>query len=314
MYLRVTTTHLILSLAMIISFCVQSYGADKVVVIPLNSKAKAAGTDGQFLYNSGGKIAGTDVYYDKNSGNYGIGIRTIHQDAKLEIGGPTWFWLSQPNNIQSLIIGTPGGWPGIITKTRGKRMDISFHDGFINLASSFNESPPSLDFGLTVTDTGRVGINTITPNSTLEVRGEIRSTDSTGQNRLWGKGRPGISTVTDYSGFNCTDGGHRFYVSNTMVSWGSAAQACPAGTWVCTAAERGTTECSPNGVSESYVDCAGASHDAKQNGNFGLYEFIPAWVADADGSNHLDGKVVRLNGWVTSAHGCNYRPVWCCSN
>jgi len=309
MYLRIMITHFILSLAMITGFCAHSYAADKVVVIPLNSKAKAAGTDGQFLYNSNGKIAGTNVWYDKNSGNYGIGIRTIHQDAKLEVGGPTWFWL----NGSSLILGTPGGWPGIITKTHGKRMDISFHDGFINLASSHDESPPSPNFGLTVTHTGRVGIKTLTPSSTLEVRGEIRSTDPAGDNRLWGKGRPGITAVTDNSGYNCTNNGLRFHVSNTMVSWGSAAQACPTGTWVCTEAERGTTECSPNGVSESYINCAGDSHDAKVDGNFGMYIFIPAWVADADDSNHLDGKVVRLNGWVASAQGCNYRPVWCCS-
>ena len=309
MYLRVTITHFILSLAMIISFCVQSYGADKVVVIPLNSKAKAAGTDGQFLYNSGGKIAGTDVYYDKNSGNYGIGIRTIHQDAKLEIGGPTWFWLSQPNNIQSLIIGTPGGWPGIITKTHGKRMDISFHDGFINLAGSINESAPSISSGLTVTNTARVGINTSSPTSTLEVRGEIRSTDYQGNNRLWGKGRPGIITVTDSGQCNSSNNLYKYSVSNTIVPWNDAAQACPHGTWVCTATERGITYCDPSGVSTTFVNCDGDTQDA-QGGN---YVNIPAWVADADSNTHLEGDLVRLNGGVASDHVCTYRPVWCCA-
>jgi hypothetical protein len=292
----------------------QVLAADKVVVVPLAGKANAAGADGQFLINSGGKIAGTDVWYDKRNGNYGIGVRTIHDDIKLEVAGPTWFWLRSFNDDnRHIILGTPGGWPGIISLANGKRSDISFHEGFINLAASYNDSPPSLDFGLTVTDTGRVGINTLSPVSTLEVRGEIRSTDATGDNRLWGRGRPGVTAFTDTSGYNCTDGGYRFSISSVMVSWDSAADACPAGTWVCTSLERGSNVCAPHSVSTTYVNCAGDENDATIVGGIGAYNNIPAWVADANTVHPLDGMLVRLQGNLTQAPVCEYRPVWCCS-
>lgn len=54
-------------------YAITASAQDKVVVIPLNSSAKAAGADGQVQYNDAGKNAGAEVYYDKSAGNVGIG-------------------------------------------------------------------------------------------------------------------------------------------------------------------------------------------------------------------------------------------------
>lgn len=299
-----------ISILLIIAVCGGlGFAADKVVVIPLNS-TKVAGSNGQLLYNNNGTVAGSQLYYDAGKGNLGVGVASPDPNAKLDVNGAGWFNLSTGR----ILLTTPGGWPGIIAQTSTKRMDISFRDGYINLASSYNLNAPPTNFGLTIKDNGRVGVNTTTPVSALNVQGEIRATDSNGANRLWGKGRPGATVVTDNGLTACTGNGLKYSVSTMMVSWGEAEQACPAGTWVCTASERGTSPCTPTGVSIDLLACDGSIEDAQDNDNLHSYYFIPAWVADADPAmSSARAKTVRLNGdGDLSAVVCNTRPVWCC--
>jgi len=295
----------------ILLFCWQAFAANKVVVIPLTGP-KVAGSNGQLLYNNNGTIAGSQLYYDASKGNLGVGIAFPNPDAMLDVNGAGWFTLPTGR----ILLTTPGGWPGIIAQTSTKRMDISFRDGVINLASSYNLNAPDINSGLTIRDNGRVGVNTTAPASALNVQGEIRATDSNGDNRLWGKGRPGATVVTDNSGpTTCTGNGLKYSVSTMMVSWGEAEQACPAGTWVCTALERGSSQCVPSGVSTDLLGCDGGVEDARVVGTSTWYNYIPAWVADADpATSSARAKTVRLEGGGLSAVVCNTRPVWCCQN
>lgn len=76
--------------------------AEKVVVIPLNSKS-ASGNDKEIQYNDGGKIAGASkLFYDKASGF--IGMNTSSPAADIEI-------------LQST--GTSAGSGGVAYKTSG---------------------------------------------------------------------------------------------------------------------------------------------------------------------------------------------------
>ena len=65
------------------------------------------------------------------------------------------------------------------------------------------------------------------------------------------------------------------YLSQMEVGWGDAAAACPAGTWVCTSAERGSDACDTDRVDGGcdYHSCAGGclSWDADQH---------QGWLAD----------------------------------
>ena len=61
----------------------------------------------------------------------------------------------------------------------------------------------------------------------------------------WGAGRPGVLRygTTGASTGLCANGSVTFGLSDSLVNWAEAPQACPAGTWVCTAAERGSGVC-----------------------------------------------------------------------
>ena len=66
--------------------------------------------------------------------------------------------------------------------------------------------------------------------------------------RLWGQGRPGVVMHAPENDLNgCQGDGDDVYLSQMEVGWGDAAAACPAGTWVCTSAERGSDEDSARG-------------------------------------------------------------------
>lgn len=128
-----------------------------------------------------------------------------------------------------------------------------------------------------------------------------------GSGPLWGRGRPGTK-MWGPGDFLCANGGITFGLSYVAVSWGSAADACPQGTWVCTLAQRGTGSCNtsrPDGGCDGF-SCNGACLDFSASGHYG-------WVAD---------QVTTDQGWAVSEGGgaadedhltCEGLPVWCCT-
>ncbi len=138
----------------------------------------------------------------------------------------------------------------------------------------------------------------------LTVAGEVRTVTSSDAPRLWGKGREGTVRYGNLGGL-CTNGSVRFGLSKIAVEWGSAADACPAGTWVCTNAERGFAACNTIRADSSAdgLDCDGSTFNWLPSGHFG-------WVADDWGE--IEGLVWRENGGAWSVRVCSSLPVWCC--
>jgi hypothetical protein len=104
----------------------------------------------------------------------------------------------------------------------------------------------------------------------------------------------------------CSNAGIKFGLSGTAVDWGSAADACTIGTWVCTEAERGLAACDtarPN-LASDYANCTGAGVDSNSNQHIG-------WLADR-GTGNASGRWVAEDGSNDSAAPCFSLPVWCC--
>jgi hypothetical protein len=101
----------------------------------------------------------------------------------------------------------------------------------------------------------------------------------------------------------------RFGLSAFAVSWEGAAAACPAGTWVCSLAERGTGVCNTARV-DSGCDgllCDGTCFDLPDTQHLG-------WVSNVgSGGSPLTGAAVLENGSVSNPSTCHTYPVWCCS-
>ncbi len=163
---------------------------------------------------------------------------------------------------------------------------------------------------LTVDKSGAVGIGTVTPLARLQVVGEVRTTDGADGPRLWGQGRPSAVRygVVGVEAGLCVGGGVFFGLSSVMLSWGGAAAACPAGTWVCTSAERGSGVCDtarPDDT-EDHDACDGSAVDLPANDHQG-------WVADAGGADVRRGLGRGELGIELAASTCVSQPVWCCS-
>ena len=126
---------------------------------------------------------------------------------------------------------------------------------------------------------------------------------------LWGEGRPGVVRHgTSGLGTLCSTGDVRFGLSNPKMALGSAAAACPAGTWVCSFAERGTALCDtvrPDATCD-WRECSGSCIDAAPGQHLG-------WVADAPLGGSHEGTIVNETGDWIGAAGCLEAPVWCCS-
>jgi hypothetical protein len=147
----------------------------------------------------------------------------------------------------------------------------------------------------------------------LKVTGEVRTVDAAdpgGPSRLWGTGRVALDSVNGKVPFAlevpCEHGGVKFGLSDAMVDWGSAADACPAGTWVCRISE--------------VEACDTVRED----------DFTDAWSCDS--GNPIDLNANDHRGWVAGLGpagfggyftesglgagagtvACMTYPVWCC--
>jgi hypothetical protein len=158
------------------------------------------------------------------------------------------------------------------------------------------------------------------PHASLEVAGEVRTIDPgdpSGSPLLWGRGRPGVEVhgklLVPIGGIEipCLHGDVKFGLSNVTAEWGEAADACPAGTWVCRASE--IVECN---TARPGSDLEGAT--ARQCDGDLIYH-DPAshvgWVADISPLSNYLGAAFRESGTfggLTSDVPCLSLPVWCC--
>ena len=146
--------------------------------------------------------------------------------------------------------------------------------------------------------------------SAITVEGEVLTVDSDNNPRLWGRGRPGTTVNLEMGGIPpilCKKDGLSFGLSGNAVDWGSAADACPAGFWVCTHSERGNASCDtfrPDTTVDG-LDCSGEALDFSSSNHY-------AWIADAPGDNLL-GTVAQENGAHRFLPTCSTLPVWCCT-
>jgi hypothetical protein len=148
--------------------------------------------------------------------------------------------------------------------------------------------------------------------SAITVEGEVLTVDPSGEPRLWGRGRPGtavyLSTATGTARL-CSNGPVKLGLSAHVVDWGSAADACPAGFWVCTVQERGTDDCDTLRGDESVdgFDCAGGYLDWTSGNHLG-------WTANGSLSGGLSGIAVgeKYFPGAFSRQTCISLPVWCC--
>ncbi len=167
------------------------------------------------------------------------------------------------------------------------------------------------DEQMTITRVGDVGIGTADPEAKLEVVGEVRSVDSAGDNRLWGEGRPGTQRygTSGVEAGLCSNGSVNFGLSYTTAAWYGAQAACPQGTWVCTAAERGTGSCNTSrpDAGDDAINCMGNFVDYTSNQHRG-------WVADIGGYKNSGYNVYETGTTNDGLLPCNSLPVWCCSN
>jgi hypothetical protein len=127
-----------------------------------------------------------------------------------------------------------------------------------------------------------------------------------GAGPLWGRGRPGTK-MWGPGDFLCANGSIAFGLSDIAVTWGSSADACPQGTWVCTAAQRGTAVCDtsrPDFPCDGFL-CNGTCLNFTASANWG-------WVADATTGNGT-GTIGTEDGAISPLTSCNTIPVWCCT-
>jgi hypothetical protein len=145
----------------------------------------------------------------------------------------------------------------------------------------------------------------------VTVVGEVRTVDSSGMPRLWGRGREFTSVypkAISPGTFYChnADTAVTFGLSTTMVDWGSAADACPAGTWVCEASD--IEACDTERPDEEYdgLDCDGSTIDVGPTLQDG------GWVVGSSAALAHRGLFQFENGTSANKDVCETWPVWCC--
>lgn len=146
----------------------------------------------------------------------------------------------------------------------------------------------------------------------MTVEGEIRTVDSAGQPRLWGKGRQGViryGTTGVESGLCLNDSETiEAGLSNAVTSWGSAESACPAGTWVCSLEDlKDNIVCDTDrhDSDSDAISCDGSPVDFDKDNHKGWID-SPAYI-------QRPAMVYwELGTWGSTLSCINY-PVWCCS-
>jgi hypothetical protein len=128
-----------------------------------------------------------NVVYVDNDGNVGVGTSTPAQ--KLNVSGISQFDLP----TGSISLSTPGGWPGVIAYTQnGHRRDIVYDNAGMFIAPSASASAPPATDGITLLESGNVGIGTYTPTSRLHVLGTMSiGTDTAGHDVNFYGANPG---------------------------------------------------------------------------------------------------------------------------
>ncbi len=148
----------------------------------------------------------------------------------------------------------------------------------------------------------------------LTVEGEVRTVDAATNPRLWGKGRPNTKrygTTGEESGL-CAAGSIDYGLSFNTVDWGSAADACPAGTWVCSRADLesggslSVCDTARPGNSATQMTCDGVALTASNLNHWG-------WLADSHLSSALSGSAFVESNLVAEFLNCHSLAVWCCS-
>ena len=112
------------------------------------------------IYAWGGQKAG---YFQGNVQVAGrLGVGTSNPQNELHIVGLAKFELP----TGSIAVSTPGGWPGIISfSANGHRRDIIVDDSSLRFLTSSSSSPAPADNGITIVESGAVGIGTNSPGS-----------------------------------------------------------------------------------------------------------------------------------------------------
>jgi hypothetical protein len=246
------------------------------------------------FYNNGNKVT-----IQGGTGNVGIG--TTYPTEELHVAG---------NNPRILIEDTGTSNPEVNFRSDGTSSWAIYKERSSGDLRFYNSGDKVAIDG----ETGNIGIGTTTPAARLEVRGEVRTTSDSGATRLWGHGRPGCVRygTTGIEDGLCSNGQIEFGLSGMRATWDGAAAACPAGTWVCTFVERGTSPCDTrlvaNGSSYTGIGC---------NGDYLTWEDHRGWVADKGGDSPVSlwGQSVGESGYrEIFERPCRHIPVWCCSS
>lgn len=199
-------------------------------------------------------------------------------------------------------------------------------------------STPMSDLDVNGTTTIRKSLD-MTANKIINVATPVAGTDgvpmsyislyiggvSSSTTRLWGEGRPGATVPSPATGqcTNTVDGRTiKISKSNYSATWDKAAAACPAGWWVCTAAERdlnggaGFGACPASGAVASPPQlCNPAYTGATPFQDI----YVPAastdivWVADVGTTAHIGKAVSAVGGAAADNALCIATRVWCCS-
>jgi hypothetical protein len=146
---------------------------------------------------------------------------------------------------------------------------------------------------------------------TITAVGEIQTVDEDLAPRVWGEGRSGAKRygqTGEESGL-CIQEEIEFGLSFAAVSWGAAASACPAGTWVCRWKDYGgTIDCQtarPDGTVDA-LNCDGSviNFDAEAH---------EGWV-DLSSTTYRSHVKIEDDFSIGSIRdNCKSLPVWCCS-
>jgi hypothetical protein len=153
--------------------------------------------------------------------------------------------------------------------------------------------------------------------SHLRVAGEVRTVDpdaGDGSTLVWGKGRVddevwGIQIL----GFDvpCGTGEVNYGLSKIEVDWGSAADACPAGTWVCRRTEILPCDTRRPSSDPEGLSCSGAPIEHADDSHRGWVANTEAKVGTTPQYGELGG-LFSENGGINTGDTCSTLPVWCC--